>query len=860
MKLLQLLIFRSFLSRPMRSLLCILGITIGVAGVLSIGITNQAAFEAISNLFEETSGRTNLIVTSATNDQGFSASIMNTVSNMQGVETSLPIVKAQTILADQATSTALELSFLGLNSGGLLVYGVDADLEPLARDYRITQGNFLSNDQSAYEICLVENYADQEDIEVGDKIKIITPFGIEELEVVGLMAREGPGQTNNGQFGVIPILAAQKMFDRSNEYDQIDLILTDAGGSQVIDQKRLDLQNRLGQAFAVTFPAGQGQRMTQMLYTYQIGLNFLSAIALFVGAFLIYNAFAMTVVERTREFGMLRTVGMSKTQIILQIISEAILLGIIGSALGVGLGIYGSRALTSLMGTILDTELNQSLTVPPTTLALSLFVGIFVTIIGAAMPAFQAGNISPIAALRIRGTYRETWLTKQGWKFGAVLVIVATVLLIINPFPEDPQFRAGIVTVFFMFTGVTLVIPATISIWQKISQPMFQKLYGNSGTIGSRNIQRAILRTTLTVGALLIGVSMIVAVQSVTASFSKDIFEWVDSFMGGDLYVHSSIPLRYDLTQKIGNLQDVQAATPINYHAVDYQLPDGKYEELNFMSIDVPTYIDVTSFIYVDTNTDENASLEQLINADAIYITSVMAEKYNLKIGDVMVLRTQSGDKSFRIANVVVDFYNEGLLIIGNWSMSRRYFHSNDVSAILIKVKEGLSQEEVKQEIDTIFGNRYNLTIESNTSLRKRATGLLDQAFSMFDVLSILAVFISAFGLVNTLTMNVMERMREIGMLRAIGMDRSQVIKMILAEAGLMGIIGGVLGLGFGILLSRIFLHAMIAIGGYRINFLLPISSVIIGLILALIVSQAAAIQPARRAATSNILEAVHYE
>lgn len=860
MKLLRLLIFRSFLSRPIRSLLCILGITIGVAGVLSIGITNQAAFEAISNLFEETSGRTNLIVTSSTNDQGFSSSIMNTVSNMQGIETSLPIVKAQTILADQATSTALELSFLGLNSGGLLVYGVDAELEPLARDYRITQGTFLGNDRSAYEICLVENYAEQEDIKVGDSIKIITPFGIEELEVVGLMAREGPGQTNNGQFGVIPISAAQKMFDRSNEYDQIDLILSETGGTQFIDEKRSEIQTRLGQGFVVTFPAGQGQRMTQMLYTYQIGLNFLSAIALFVGAFLIYNAFAMTVVERTREFGMLRTVGMSKVQIIFQIIFEAILLGIIGSALGVVVGIYGSRGLTSLMGTILDTEMNQTLTIPPTTLALSLFVGIFVTIIGAAMPAFQAGNISPIAALRIRGTYRETWLTKQGWKFGAVLVIAATILLIVNPFPEDPQFRAGIVTVFFMFTGVTLVIPATISIWQKISQPIFQKLYGNSGSIGSRNIQRAILRTTLTVGALLIGVSMIVAVQSVTASFSKDIFEWVDSFMGGDLYVHSSIPLRYDLTQKIGNLHDVQAATPINYQPVDYQLPDGKYEELNFMSIDVPTYTDVTSFIYVDTNTDENASLQQLINEDAIYITSVMAEKYNLKIGDMMILRTQSGNKPFIIANVVVDFYNEGLLIIGNWPMARRYFHTNDVSAILIKVKEGLSQEAVKQQIDTIYGNRYNLTIESNTSLRKRATGLLDQAFSMFDVLSILAVFISAFGLVNTLTMNVMERMREIGMLRAIGMERFQVIKMILAEAGLMGIIGGVFGLGFGILLSRIFLHAMIAIGGYRINFILPTSSVIIGLILALIVSQVAAIQPARRAAASNILEALHYE
>lgn len=190
----------------------------------------------------------------------------------------------------------------------------------------------------------------------------------------------------------------------------------------------------------------------------------------------------------------------------------------------------------------------------------------------------------------------------------------------------------------------------------------------------------------------------------------------------------------------------------------------------------------------------------------------------------------------------------------------RRYFQTNEVSAIMVKVKEGASQQSVQEQIEASYGDRYKISVESNTSLRDRAINLLDQAFSMFDVMSILAVFISSFGLVNTLTMNVMERMREIGMLRAIGMSRFQVIKMILAEAGLMGIIGGILGLGFGILLSRIFLHAMIAIGGYRINFVLPASAVIIGVILALVVSQIAAIQPARRASFTNIIDALHYE
>lgn len=833
---------------------------IGVAGILAIGITNQAAMDSITNLFEESSGRTDLMISPATGDKGFSSLVLRSVTNIPGVQTALPIIKAQTILADQSSQTELGLTLFGPENGGLLLYGVDPNLEPIVRDYRITAGQFLGNNLAAYEIVLVENYAEEQDIEIGDSIDLVTPNGVEQVKVIGLMAREGPGQTNNGTFGIIPIETAQKIFSRTGEYDQLDIKLTDSSSNQIVESKRVEIQNRIGQEFAVTYPAGQGERMTKMLYTYQVGLNFLSAIALFVGAFLIYNAFAMTVVERTREFGMLRTVGMTKMQITFQLIIEAILMGIIGSALGVVLGIFGSRGLTAIMGSLLQTDLNQNLAIPPATLTLSLVVGIIVTVIGAAMPAFQAGNTSPIEALRIRGTYREIWLTKTGWKLGAIFMVIATALLIFNPFPEDPNFSVGSITIFLFFTGITLIIPATTSIWDQVSRPFFQGIYGNSGTIGSRNIQRAKLRTTLTVGALLIGVAMIIVVRSMTAAFTNDVSAWVTSYLGGDFYVHSNITLRSDLARQIGNLKEVEAATPINYLPVDYQLPDGKYESLTFMAIDTPNYIKVTDFIFSESDTDEQASIEKLVSEDAIFISSVVAEKYDLQIGSHMPLRTQSGVKPYYVANVVVDFYNEGMIVIGNWHIMRRDFRSNEIGAITVKVVEGANPDDVQADIEAIFGERYNLTIESNISLRQRVFNLMDQAFSMFDVMAVLAVIIASFGLVNTLTMNVMERMREIGMLRAIGMSRFQVIKMILAEAGLMGVIGGVLGLGFGILLSRIFIFSMISAVGYSLNYVLPMSAIIVSLILALVVSQFAAVSPARRASYSNIIEALHYE
>ncbi len=860
MQLIRLLILRTFFTRPIRTLLCIFGITIGVAGILAIGITNQAAMDSITELFEESSGRTDLMVVPATGDKGFSSLILRSVLNIPSVKVALPIISAQTILADQSAQTELALSFFGPDSGGLVLYGVDPTLEPDVRDYRITAGQFLSSDLSAYEIVLVENYADEQDIKIGNNIDLLTPHGFERVRVIGFMAREGPGQTNNGTFGIIPIETAQKMFNRIGEYDRLDILLTDSSSNQIVESKRLEIQYRLGQEFAVTYPAGQGERMTKMLYTYQIGLNFLSAIALFVGAFLIYNAFAMTVVERTREFGMLRTVGMTKMQITFQLISEAILIGIIGSALGVVLGIFGSRGLTAIMAGLLQTDLNQNMAIPPDTLMLSLIVGIIVTVVGAAMPAIQAGNISPIEALRIRGTYREEWLTKTGWKLGSIFMVIATALIIFNPFPDDPNYSVGSITIFLFFTGITLVIPATTAIWDKVSRPFFQGIYGNSGTIGSRNIQRAKLRTTLTVGALLIGVAMIVIVRSMTAAFTNDVSAWVTSYLGGDFYVHSNMKLRSDLARQIGSLKNVEAATPIHYQPVDYQLPNGKYEPLTFMAIDTPNYVKVSNFIFNESGKDNQASIKQLASEDAIFISSVVAERYGLQIGDQMPLRTRSGVRPFLIANVVVDFYNEGLIVIGNWHIMQRDFRSNEISAITVKVIEGASPDDVQAEIEAVFGDRYNLTIESNISLRQRVFKLMERAFSMFDVMAVLAVIIASFGLVNTLTMNVMERMREIGMLRAIGMSRFQVIKMILAEAGLMGIIGGILGLGYGILLSRIFIFSMVTAVGYTLNYVLPIGAIIVGLIISLVVSQFAAVQPARRASNANIIEALHYE
>lgn len=860
MKLMLKLTLRSIQRHPFRTILSMLGIMIGVAGILSLGITNQASMRSITKLFEESSGKADLMVTAVTENQTISDATIRFTENISGVRAVLPVVKANTVFASLESSGGLELSFLGMDSGGFVLHGVDPLLEPLAREYKITEGRFLEGNLAAFEVVLVENYAKDEDINVGDRVELLTPNGVEKLRVVGLISREGPGQTNNGAFGVVPVETAQRMFNRVGEYDQLDLLLMNIDNPQEVEDRRLVIQRRLGEDISVTYPAGQGQRMTQMLSNYQIGLNFLSGIALFVGAFLIYNSFAMTVVERTREFGMLRTIGMTRRQIIFQVVMEAATLGILGSVLGILLGILGARGLAGLVGTFIGSDIGSDLPIPVGILILSLIIGVVVTVVGALMPSFQAGRVSPIAALKVRGKSQEGWIIRSGWKFGLVMLLISTAILLWNPFPYDPQFILGSMTVFFMFGGVTLVIPATVSHWEKLSRPLMRLVYKNSGLIGSRNIERSKIRTTITIAALLIGVAMILVVRIMTSSFSQDLFSWINAYMGGDIYVHSSVALRSDMANQISGVNGVNAATPISYQGVEFLTPEGALEQLTFMAVDPATYSRVTNFVFSDSNLDENMALAKLNDGGAIFISSVLAEKFDFQVGDRLWIRTNQGFHDFEVAGVVVDFYNQGLVVTGNQHDLRRYFRSNEISTILVKVNPDFVISDVMGKIDQLFGKRYNLSLESNIAIRESIFVLMDQAFSMFDVMGVLAVLISSLGIVNTLTMNVMERIQEIGMLRAIGMTRGQVIKMVLSEAGLMGVIGGILGLSFGVLLSKIFLTGMTAMSGYKLDLVIPLGGIITSLVVALVVSQVAAIQPARKAARTNVLEAIHYE
>jgi putative ABC transport system permease protein len=861
MRLTRLITLRSIRTRSTRFLLSAFGIILGVAGLLSIRATNQTAMNSILELFESTSGRAKLtIVSSEADEGGFSDQILGKIERVPGVMVVNPFVIGPTDFADSKPSSGLEMSFFGTSSGGLLLHGIIPAFETQTRDYKLTAGEFLSDNLSKREIVLVETLAEDEDISIGDRISLVTPNGTEKLKVIGLIAREGPGQTNTGSFGVIPYETAQEIFERGDEIDQIDIVTFDPNpDTDTLAALRQELQDLLGEDYAVTYPSGQGERMTQMLQNYQIGLNFMSGIALFVGAFLIYNAFAMTVVERTREFGLLRTIGMTRQQVMGQVFIEATLLGVVGSGLGIGLGILMAVGLTRSMEFILGQELG-TVQISNADMLFSMLIGVGVTFLAAGIPAWQAGRISAIEALRVRGKSKEGWFIRYGWTMGLLLLVISLVILLINPFPYDVQFRMGSMTVFGLFTGATLMIPVTVGVWERVARPFLKLIYGSSGALGSRNVQRSKLRTTLTVAALMIGVAMIIMVRGMTESFATDLQTWIQAYLGGDIYITSSISLRSEIQRRIQVVEGVYALAPMRYFEVEWETPTGERENLQFMAVDVDEYTRVTSFVFSGEQVDPEQAMEQLTNSNAVFVSSVVAEKNNLSPGDTIRLKTRRGLTDFMIAGVVVDFFNQGLVIQGDWNTMWQHFRINDASTYLVKTSPESTVSQVKENIETLYGDRYHLTLETNSSIRNQALSLMEQAFRMFDVVALISILVGSLGVVNTLTMSVIERTQEIGMLRAIGTSRGQIIRMVLAESGLMGVIGGVLGLATGIILARILFIGMNTMSGYQLTFTIPPEGIAISVVMALIVSQIAAISPARRAAKTEILEAIHYE
>jgi putative ABC transport system permease protein len=334
----------------------------------------------------------------------------------------------------------------------------------------------------------------------------------------------------------------------------------------------------------------------------------------------------------------------------------------------------------------------------------------------------------------------------------------------------------------------------------------------------------------------------------------------------GDLFVTSFQSMRLTLGEELAALEGVDFVTPMRYQSAKVVGATGRDgfiaqdDEIAFIGVDPLGYMQISEFEFASGQGDERAMVERLLAGDAVFISTSISQKYGIEKDDTIRLRTSRGKQDFLVAGVIVDYTWGGWSVTSSWRDLRRYFGTDKADVFVVDVAPGVEVETVRASLEETYGKCRHIEVASGQEYRDRWLKEFTSMMSLFDIVVVIGVIIAALGVTNMMTMSVLERIREIGCLRAVGMTRWQVVRMVLAEALIIGILGGLFGVGFGAFVAFFAVQGMAQSAGWELAFVLPRTLLFVGVVIALGVSQIASLYPAWRATRINIVRAVQYE
>ena len=815
---------------------------LGVAVILATTIANRSTIQAFGDMIDSITGKADFWINGAS-PAGFSENKLSLVRRVDGVEQANPGISRGSMLRK------------GRRRETVQVAGIDPRVDRKLRQFKLADGRFIEKDE--FTVLVPVRLAKKNKINVGDRVTLAGPELSRRFTVSGLLKEEGAGRFSSGRAVFIPLGAAQRIFGMEGKINYIDAKAEPGRSAKRVADR---ISKRLGSSFVVERPENRVDAISQMLRGLTVGLSFFGTIALFVGAFLVYNTFAMVVVEQTQELGMLRSLGGSRGQIVLLILIQAGIIGIFGSILGVGAGITLAKLLLQYMAQTVQMPI-ETLSIPYGGLIWAVLIGIIVTLAAAVQPALLAGRITPLAAIRVHA--RQS--SKKGTLFRLIASFLAIGFAVTVSFLPDaeglgrygswavPLHEAG---AFMFLLGAALIVPSLVGPLGYLFSLPIRALFGENGKIASANLRKNPGRTAATVSAVMITLAMLISVGGMVGSFRESVDSWVDKSLGADVFVSGgtlSASFKKEFANELKRVKGVADLTMIKVFPVRLDR-----ERVMFRAIEPKSVRRFAKFQF--TSGGKNKAWRELSRPRRIFISTVLSHKRHLEVGDKVALTTVQGRKVFHVAAVVVDFGGDmGDLMIGTRRDMKTYFNLDDVGAFRIKVDQGVAPHTVAKRINKKFKDR-NLDIEDIQVFKDRVNGQVNKSFAVFNVLILLAAVVAVISVFNTLTMSILERRREIGVLRAVGATRGQIALMTLIEAFITGAIGVLVGLLVGGYISRDIVNGMNLLTGYDIDFTFPINTAVWAAVLGLVVATVAAVYPARRAAMYQIAEAIQHE
>ncbi|MEP7039981.1 MAG: FtsX-like permease family protein [Chloroflexota bacterium] len=835
------LAWRGLTARRLRSSLTIIGVALGVALVSGTLLANQAASEAVARSAQEIFGKAELRVR-AFEPAGFEPRTLELLRRIAGVSEVAPVAERRLLVSD--------LIQTGYN---LLVLGVDPEDEARIRTYDLEAGTFIGTTPT--DAMVNARWAADNGFSIGDEL-VLTGTRKPHLRIVGLLGELGVGALQQGNVLVMNRTTLNEAFDVPAPLAYVDLDVVDGREQDVQDA----LDRHMTEPFMVETVADAQIQLGRAQQGFA-GIAFLfGLVALVVGSFLVVNTLAMTLSEQTREIGLLRAAGLTGRQVVGLFLRQGAAVALIGSVLGVALGV---GLATLIIGFLRSTHAVLVTGVPlnPFSLLLGFGMGIAVTLAASAFPAAAAARVSPMDALRPSRQPGRTLWGRLRW---IVVLQLVVVLLGVAAYPVDrgdfgvPGVALAL-AILLAGTALTAILLQPIS--RIVGRP-FEWFFGAEGLLGRANLGRDRARTGLTIGALIIALSAVVTLGVVANSAGATADRWVNSVLPGGYAIRYPLPV--DIDAKLPDLEDVAGVaivTPVVAFPAVVQIDGKEPREASVAGIDPTVFSSTGSLIFV-TGTRE-AAFQALHDGGAILVSDPIARRDKLGIGSTVQLAVPGQDAhTFTVAGIIA-YSLPGRSADGSALISladaRTLFGAN-AAEVWALVKQSSFPDAAFHAATAQQARDDSAELLTASGLSSDLERSLDRVIGLFDVLSLLAVVIAGLGIVNTLGVSVLERAREIAILRSHGMTTGQVQAMVVAEASIMGAIGGIAAIVTGLLMS------WAVVGGtasrdFGAGLAIPWPLLISVLLLGTGVAALAGLYPARLAARIPIVRTIaHHE
>jgi putative ABC transport system permease protein len=855
------LVIRGLLTRKLRSVLTAVAIVLGVAMISGTFVLTDQISGAFDSIFQAANKGTDAVVKPNP-----------TFGSDSGNGRDVALFVPQSLLAKVKQVPGVRAADGEVTDNGFLVLdgklvkptgGAPPILASESPDFRVSTlvaGQFprLASAQSALpDLAVDKGLADRKHLEVGQQVQIATATGLHPARISGII--KFPASTGGASIMSAPLATIQKWFDRKGELSEIRVAAVQGVSQQQLADRVRDavgspsLEVKTGKQDATDTAGDINKRIDGFL---KPALLAFGVIAIFVGAFIIFNTFSITVAQRLREFAMLRTLGASRRQVLLAVSAEALVIGLLSSILGLAGGYLvaaGINAVFRAVGIGIPTTA-PSLAVR--TVVLALVVGVGVTFLASIGPARRATKIPPIAALREGAVLPRGRFARLGPIFGLVIGLVG-ILLILQGFSGSGSVGRRLI---LMGIGALLVFVAVAMFARFVIRPVsrvlgwpLEKIAGTTALLARENTMRNPARTARTAAALMIGLGLIVFVAVFTQGLKDGFRASIVGSLRGDVVAQSStfLPMPAGVTAVIASDKDMAVVSPLV--ADRARVIGGGTHAIQ--SIDPATFGKVWDLRWVQGSAATYATLGRT----GVIVDTDVAKSEHVHLGSPITLQTRTGKTGRYVLRGTYDANNSPF---SGFLMSAQAFDeistNRDPINVLGQTAPGTDPKSVVTQVQKSLNKSFPIAeIKTQDQFVSDQLGQLNKIIGLLYALLAISVIISIFGIVNSLVLSIFERTREIGMLRAIGLSRRQTRRMVRYESVITSVIGGILGTVVGIFFGFVMSKGLENQG---IQFSVPYLQVIIFLVLSAVFGVLAAILPARRASRIKVLEALSYE